>query len=207
MCFVKTLLYLRQQIGKRRNNMEKIQPLLISLNQEPNMQVFKSLYTATHLRLFGVCLRILKNQQLAEDALQESFLKIWQKAAQFDPNKAGAMTWLSRIVRNQAIDMLRKQDKLVDHNVDPEEIPEMIDTSPGQVSQLETIEANAKLRSCLASLKAEQAHCLMSSYFDGQTAQQIADSMQRPVSTVKSWMARSMPLLRTCLEKRYESGH
>ena len=184
--------------------MQEIQPLLISLSQEQDMQVFKSLYTAARVRLFSVCLRILKNQQLAEDALQDSFLKVWQKADQFDPSKANAMTWLSRIVRNQAIDTLRKQDKLVDHNIDPDEVPEMIDTSPGQVSQLEVIEANAKLQNCLATLKEEQAHCLMASYFHGQTAQQIANKMQRPVSTVKSWMARSMPLLRKCLENWYE---
>jgi len=186
--------------------MQDTQKLLTRLSKQQDIKVFKALYMATHVRLFSVCLRILKDQQLAEDAMQESFLKIWHKANAYEPNKAQAMTWLSRIVRNQAIDLLRRQDKLVDNHVDVDEVPEMIDTSPSQISQLEAIEASAKLRLCLATLKEEQVHCIMASYFQGQTATQIASHLQRPVSTIKSWMARSMPVLRKCLEHSYEGS-
>jgi RNA polymerase sigma-70 factor, ECF subfamily len=186
--------------------MQEIQLLLISLSKKQDTQLLKALYSATQVRLFSVCLRILKDQQQAEDALQESFLKIWHNAKHFQPNKASAITWLSRIVRNQAIDTLRRRDKLVDHSIDVDEVPEMIDSSPSQSSQLEAIEASAKLQHCLSTLKPEQVHCIMASYFQGQTAKQIAEQLQRPVSTVKSWMARSMPVLRQCLENSYEEA-
>ncbi|MDC9719924.1 MAG: sigma-70 family RNA polymerase sigma factor [Gammaproteobacteria bacterium] len=186
--------------------MQDIQLLLISLSKKQDAQLLKALYIATQVRLFSVCLRILKDQQQAEDAMQESFLKIWYKANDYDPNKSQAMTWLSRVVRNQAIDLLRRRNKLVETQVDVNDVPEMIDASPSQISQLEAVEANAKLQFCLATLKKEQVHCIMASYFQGQTAKQIASHLQRPVSTVKSWMARSMPILRKCLENSYEGS-
>src|SRR5512144_3433235 len=64
-------------------------------------------YQATSAKLFGVCLRILKDRSEAEDVLQEVFVTVWRKAASFDPGKASPITWLVAIARNRAIDRLR----------------------------------------------------------------------------------------------------
>lgn len=180
--------------------MTDVKPLLIQLGQQQDAKLLQQIYEASKMRLFAVCLRILRNQQLAEDCLQESFIKVWHKASTYAPDKSDAMTWLSRIVRNQAIDMLRRDQRLT--FVD--EVPDIEDPQISQQALLEDVEIGAKLQQCLQELKPEQRHSLMASYFDGQTAKQIAAKMQRPVSTVKTWMARSMPILKRCLENWYE---
>ena len=68
---------------------------------------FDALYRATSARLFGICLRVLSDRAEAEDVLQDAFVTIWHRAAQFDPDRAGAIAWLSTIARNRAIDRLR----------------------------------------------------------------------------------------------------
>src|SRR6476659_572566 len=66
-------------------------------------------YRLTSAKLFGVCLRILGDRAEAEDVLQEVYLTVWQKAADFDPARASPMTWLITIARNKAIDRLRSR--------------------------------------------------------------------------------------------------
>lgn len=174
--------------------------LLVKLSQNQDAKLLQQIYDASKVRLFSVCLRILQDQQLAEDCLQESFIKVWHKANTYAPEKSEAITWLSRIVRNQAIDMLRRNQRLI--FVD--EMPDIEDQQANQQQLVEDLEMGAKLQQCLADLKPEQRHCIMASYYGGETAQQIADKLERPVSTVKTWMARSMPVLKRCLEYWYE---
>ena len=70
-----------------------------------------SLYRETAPQLFGLALRILRNRELAEDIVQESFVLVWQKASSFDPGRGAAMAWLGRIVRNRCIDALRQRGR------------------------------------------------------------------------------------------------
>src|ERR1035438_10513908 len=70
---------------------------------------FDALYRSTSNRLFGICLRVLMQRTEAEDALQDVYTAVWRKAAQFDPTKASATSWLAMIARNKAIDRLRSR--------------------------------------------------------------------------------------------------
>src|SRR5580704_13724952 len=72
-----------------------------------NRAAFAELYQGTASRLFGICLRVLNQRSEAEDALQDVYTAVWRKAAQFDPSKASASTWLGMIARNKAIARLR----------------------------------------------------------------------------------------------------
>ena len=74
-----------------------------------NKSAFARLYGLTHAKLLGVALRILRDRALAEDVLQESYLKIWRHASSYDPAIASPMTWMATIVRHGAIDALRKR--------------------------------------------------------------------------------------------------
>ncbi len=74
-----------------------------------NKSAFARLYGLTHAKLLGVALRILRDRALAEDVLQESYLKVWRHAASYDPSIASPMTWMATIVRHGAIDALRKR--------------------------------------------------------------------------------------------------
>src|ERR1700754_4861941 len=70
---------------------------------------FERLYEATRAKLFGVVLRILRRQDLAEDVLQEAYVKIWNSAAQYNPGLSSPITWMVSIARNRAIDLVRKR--------------------------------------------------------------------------------------------------
>ena len=72
---------------------------------------FERLYAATRAKLFGVVLRILRRQDLAEEVVQEAYVKIWHSAGQFNPSLASPITWMVSIARNRAIDVVRKRSE------------------------------------------------------------------------------------------------
>ena len=182
-------------------NLEK-DPQLIFLKcaAQPCQNNFKVLYEATQMRLFPVCLRILKNQELAQDCLQASYVKIWRNLDSYDAKKSKAVTWMSRIIRNQALDMLKRK-QIVDY---VDDVPDMADPSLHQETQLLAAEQSALLAQCLAQLKPQAMHCILGNYFDSLTLQELADQLSQPLSTVKTWVRRSLPLLKKCLERSYE---
>src|SRR6185312_5435369 len=102
----------------------------------------QTVYRLTSAKLFGVCLRILGNRAEAEDVLQEVYLTVWQKAADFDAGRASPMTWLITIARNRSIDRLRAtgQSRLMQPIEDAVEIA---DAAPLAESMLEDAESNA----------------------------------------------------------------
>ncbi len=85
---------------------------------------FQRLYESTHAKLFGVVLRILRRQDLAEEVLQEAYVKIWSNAGQFNPGLASPITWMVSIARNRAIDVVRKRT-----DVSIEEEPEALEVA------------------------------------------------------------------------------
>src|SRR5215475_4396223 len=70
-----------------------------------------SLYKETAAQLFGLALRILRNRELAEEIVQDSFVLVWRNAHTFDPSRGAAMAWLGRIVRNRCIDVIRQRGR------------------------------------------------------------------------------------------------
>lgn len=99
------------------------QQLFLECAAKPTPNSFKALYDATQMRLFPVCLRILKDHELAQDCLQASYVKVWHNLNNYDAQKSKAVTWMSRIIRNQALDMLKRKN-FVDF---VDDVPDMID--------------------------------------------------------------------------------
>ncbi len=81
---------------------------LLQRSGQGDTAAFRQLYDATSPRLFALCKRLLRDAALAEDVLQEGFVKVWRNAARFSASKASAMTWITTIIRNQALDKLRQ---------------------------------------------------------------------------------------------------
>src|SRR5206468_10980592 len=109
-------------------------------------------YQDTSAKLFGVCLRILKDRSEAEDVLQEVYVTVWRKAASFDPNRASPITWLVAIARNRSIDRLRSG--AVGRHMEPiEEAEHVRDQTPGAVEVLERSQTHARLAACLGELE------------------------------------------------------
>ena len=127
------------------------QQLFLECAAKPTPNSFKALYDATQMRLFPVCLRILKDHELAQDCLQASYVKVWHNLNNYDAQKSKAVTWMSRIIRNQALDMLKRKN-FVDF---VDDVPDMIDPSLQHEDQVLVAEQSALLKQCLDVLKRE----------------------------------------------------
>jgi RNA polymerase sigma-70 factor (ECF subfamily) len=160
----------------------------------------QTVYRLTSAKLFGVCLRILGERSEAEDVLQEVFVTVWRKAADFDAARASPMTWLIAITRNRAIDRLRasRQSR---HMAPIEAADDVADAAPIADSVLESTQDTARLHGCLDELATHERAALRGAFFDGNTYEDLAARMTVPLGTMKSWIRRAMIKLKACLER------
>jgi RNA polymerase sigma-70 factor (ECF subfamily) len=160
------------------------------------------LYDRYRLILFGLLMRILNSREEAEDVLQEVFLQVWRRAADFDENRGRPFTWLVTLTRSRGIDRLRTlaaRDRVA--------IAAAKDVSE-QVSDASTDAFRSEQRSlvnkALAQLPDEQKRLLLLAYFDGLTQSEIATRLGTPLGTVKTRMRTGMMKLRELLAGKGE---
>ena len=159
----------------------------------------QTVYRLTSAKLFGVALRILGERSEAEDVLQEVYLTVWRKAADFDAGRASPMSWLIAITRNRAIDRLRSTR--ASRHMDPiDAAADVADSSPIADGVLESAQDHARLHGCLEGLEARERAALRGAFFDGNTYEDLAIRMKVPLGTMKSWIRRAMIKLKSCLE-------
>ena len=158
----------------------------------------KKLYQRTSANLFAVALRILNDRQQAEDCLQQAYLKIWQNAGRYDHSKARPMTWMNTIVRNQALDMLRRR-RVVNVSDSDEQAPELVDESPSQEEQVFRMQSGGQIHHCLETLSGQQRQCIELAYFEGMTHQELSEQLRAPLGSVKTWIRRGLLRLKECL--------
>ena len=160
---------------------------------------FAALYDATAAQLFGVALRILRRRDLAEEALQESFVAVWERAGDYSAFRGAPMSWLITIVRHRAIDQLRRSgSRPEDHKVSEEAllgIPAREGYGADRGAEL------AALQRCLDALEAQPRQAVLLAYLYGLTHQEIAAHLGAPMGTVKSWIRRSLERLKRCLDE------
>lgn len=160
---------------------------------------FEQLYKLTSSQLFGVLRRILKTDALAEEALQDTYVKIWNNAERYQSAKSAPRTWLVSIARNQAIDVLRKRRSRedVELNLDSANI----DTMPDREQPLDQqLESSQLLSLCLQQLSEPARECVIRAYCEGFSQEELSERLQRPIGTVKSWIRRSLVSLKDCLD-------
>jgi RNA polymerase sigma-70 factor (ECF subfamily) len=160
----------------------------------------ESIYGATSAKLFGICLRILKDRQEAEDVLQLVYLSVWQRAGSFDPARASPITWLATLARNRAIDRLRAIRRTagaapVDAALD------IADPSPGALAAMESREDAERLAGCLGELEERTAEVIRAAFFGGLTYSELAERSTVPLGTMKSWIRRGLMKLKECLQR------
>lgn len=157
-----------------------------------------SLYSVTSPQLFGLAVGILRNRDLAEDVVQDSFVQVWRHARSFDPARGTAMAWLARIVRNQCFDLLRRRGR--ETPLEDSVMQAWEDPSPSP-ADLAALSSDAqRLRGCLEQLEESPRRSLMLAYYEGLTLEQVAVRLKAPLGTVKSWVRRSLIRLRGCME-------
>ena len=160
----------------------------------------QTVYRLTSAKLFGICLRILGEHGEAEDVLQEVYVTVWRKAADFDARRASPMTWLIAIARNRAIDRLRASR--TSRNLEAIDVAaDVADITPRADAALEGVQEHAKLHGCLDGLASHERAALRGAFFDGSTYEDLAARMKVPLGTMKSWIRRAMFKLKACLEQ------
>ena len=143
----------------------------------------RALYDMYGAALLGVIVRIVQQTELAEDLLQETFLKIWHASASYDASKGRLFTWMMNIARNLAIDKLRSKDfKNEGKNQDIENNVAVIDNQKKQILNIELL----GLRDLVTGLKPELATVLELVYYKGFTHTEAAEALNLPLGTVKT---------------------
>lgn len=159
----------------------------------------EEIYRATRVKLFGICLRILGDRKEAEDALQDVYVNLWQRADRYDPTRASPIAWLAAFARNRAIDRLRT-GKVRAGAVAVEEAAPLADESPLADMLLIDAEQSAQIHQCLNTLDDRTQSNIRAAFFEGRTYTQLAEAADVPLSTMKSWIRRGLLRLRACLE-------
>ena len=151
------------------------------------------IYDIEAARMVGVARRILRRQDLAEEAVQDAFMRLWRSARSFDPQKGAARTWLYAILRNCALTILRDESRFV---ADEEKTEEAAPAAESAVTRLP--ESNA-LRRCLEQLDAQRRTVVVLAYVHGLSHGELAGKLGVPLGTVKSWVRRSLISLQECM--------
>jgi RNA polymerase sigma-70 factor (ECF subfamily) len=168
---------------------------LLEETSRGNHAAFRALYDAVSPKLFGIVLRITRNRSMAEEVLQETFVKIWRNAERFSPEAGQPMAWLAAIARNRAIDRIRAEKVERSRPMDDESALERL--AAPDTGDPATREA---LRKCLGQLDEEARNCVILAYCSGFSREELAERFGRPVGTIKTLLFRSVRLLKACLE-------
>lgn len=162
-------------------------------------QAFDALYSQTSAKLFGVLLRLMGNRADAEDALQDVYVKIWNKADRFAALDTSPMAWLIAIARNHAIDKLRARKAPA---VDLDDVAEMVADDAKSPEQAALASSDARnINDCMGRLDADKAGAVRAAYMEGHSYQELADKYNTPLNTMRTWLRRSLQSLRQCLEE------
>ncbi|CBJ42368.1 RNA polymerase sigma factor [Ralstonia solanacearum] len=162
----------------------------------------RTLYACCAPKLFGLALRILVRKDWAEDVLQESFVNIWRHAGDYRPHLAAPMTWMTTIVRNRALDCLRRQRaERVPASVplDETDAAALADHAPGPADLALAGQQARALAECLKRLDPKQREVVSLAYLRDLSHSELAQTLSVPLGTVKSWMRRGLDRLRECL--------
>ena len=161
-----------------------------------DQDALRAIYMRQSTRLFGVAMAILRDREAAADVLQEAFLRIWNRAGQFDATRGEASVWLASIVRYAALDAVRARGReVVTDN------PTLGDAvlEPEAFAMLAQSDDSKRLHHCLDHLPPPHRAGIMLAFVHGLSHPEVAARMDQPLGTVKSWIRRGLLSLRECL--------
>ncbi len=158
----------------------------------------KRLYDVEARQMLGVALRIVRQRQLAEDVVQDAFIKVWERAASFDPQRGSARGWLYSVVRNRALNEVRDNGPQI--TLDEAALEGIDLQNAQQAGNAMGIHAElGPLFACLEQLDAPKRSSIVLAYVDGCTHAEIAQRLATPLGTVKAWIRRGLQSLRECM--------
>ena len=157
---------------------------------------FRALYERTSSKLFGVVLRILRDRAETEEAIQEIYIKVWQRADRYVEGHTSPISWLVAVARNHALDMVRARRPIAD---DIDTVPDLADDSPNPERLAQASQEGARIEYCLGTLEVDRADAVRGAYLDGFSYEELAQRYDVPLNTMRTWLRRSLIKLRECL--------
>ncbi|MCE3263825.1 MAG: polymerase subunit sigma [Pseudoduganella sp.] len=177
---------------------EQLRTWLAAAGQQDAV-AFRALYNAAAPKLLGFALRILRKRELAEEALQEGFVSIWHAAPHYQAGLAAPLTWMAAIVRNKALDILRRTDSTLELDASMDALLRDEGRTPAETSEMSS-DARA-LAACLSHLESLHRQAIGLAFFHDMSHSEVAQRMSLPVGTVKTWIRRGLQKLKLCLSQ------
>jgi RNA polymerase sigma-70 factor (ECF subfamily) len=169
---------------------------LVALAARSEQSALAELYDRFGRPAYGLALRILRDESLAEDAVQEAFLTLWRTAARFVPERGKASTWILTLVHRRAVDLVRREER---------RRADALEQAPEQVSR-DAVDEEAWLRlqrervqDALRKLPDQQREAIELAYYGGFTQSELAERLGQPLGTIKSRMFMGLARLRELL--------
>jgi RNA polymerase sigma-70 factor (ECF subfamily) len=157
---------------------------------------FRDLYARTSAKLFGVCLRILRDRAEAEEALQEVYVKVWQRADRYVQSGYSPISWLVAVARNHCLDILRARKP---SGEDIDLALDIADAGPDPEQAAVQGSERARIDGCLEQLESDKADAVRGAYLDGYSYEELAARHSVPLNTMRTWLRRSLIKLKDCL--------
>ncbi len=167
-----------------------------------DQQALRDLYEQESPRLLGVARRIAGDSALAEDIVHDAFIRIWTRAASFNPARGSARGWIFSVTRHLALNFIRDGAREVQVS---EQSETALHASAAREASLETADTydyrghSGRIFTCLEQLEPARRNCILHAYVDGYSHAQIAEKLGTPLGTVKAWIKRSLVALRECM--------
>lgn len=164
-------------------------------------EAFRKIYDRYSTPLYSLGMRMLRQPAEAEEALQDTFVKIWNNASKFDARKSRPFTWAVTIMRRTCIDRIRKLKRTPESvTIEPTEDQDW--STPEKVRETTVRhEMREQVETALKDVPDKQKRALELALFSGMTHSEIANALEQPLGTVKSWLKRGLFQLRTTLTK------
>lgn len=142
--------------------------------------------------MLGVARRIARDDATAEDILHDAFVRIWTRAASFDPARGSARGWIYSVTRHLALNFIRDTRREVVFD-------EAAFTPAPFAGDIDLLADSAKVHRCLEQLEPARKLCILHAYVDGCSHAEIASLLNTPLGTIKAWIKRSLKALRECM--------
>jgi RNA polymerase sigma factor (sigma-70 family) len=173
---------------------------LVALVSRSDESALAELYDRIGGTAYGLAYRVLRDEALAEDAVQEAFLGLWRSAGSFVPERAMASTWILTLVHRRAVDVVRREQR---RRTEPlEAAPEPAEGSAEEAAWLRL--DRERVQAALAQLPDQQREAIELAYYGGYTQSELADRLGQPVGTIKSRMFAGLARLRELLDDESE---
>ena len=171
---------------------------LMARLQRRDPQALAELYDRYGQVVFRLMLRMVRNNGVAEDLVQETFLRVWNRVGGFDSDRGAVGPWLLAVARNRAIDYLRSRGHRTDSSVELNET-ELPGLFTGLSTDIFNIDLVRQVKRALDQLDSQQRQAIELAYFEGMSQTEIAEHMGQPLGTIKTWTRRAIQQMREAL--------